>query len=75
MKSHDDIAEYVTAQILVNNFTYNAIANAAHSAVKKYDADTLSLDIKVAIRVPMREKEGPKRSVWLCRHNTESGVS
>ena len=38
-------------QILVNNFTYNAIANAAHSAVKKYDADTLSLDIKVA-RLP-----------------------
>lgn len=36
-------------QILVNNFTYNAIANAAHSAVKKYDADTLSLDIKVPI--------------------------
>ena len=34
-------------QILVNNFTYSAIANAAHSAVKKYDADTLSLDIKV----------------------------
>ena len=33
---------------MVNNFTYNAIANTALSAVRKYDADTLSLDIKVA---------------------------
>ena len=46
----------------MNNFTYNAIANAAHSAVKKYDADTLSLDIKVA-RVPDKnDRDGYKRS-------------
>ena len=37
----------MATQILVNNFTYNAIANTALSAVRKYDADTLSLDIKV----------------------------
>ena len=65
MKSHDDITEYVTAQILVNNFTYNAIANAAHSAVKKYDADTLSLDIKVA-RVPMRKIRMAPKDPFDC---------
>ena len=53
---------WTTAQILVNNFTYNAIANAAHSAVKKYDADTLSLDIKVGwlLGFPWERKKDPK---------------
>jgi isopenicillin-N epimerase len=71
------------SQILINNHTYNAITNTSHATVKKYDADTLSLDFKVPIEsesdivdlyVEVVERNRSIRAAVIDHISSQSGI-
>jgi len=53
--------------ILTNSHSYNACSNAIESAIKRCNADTLSLDLRFPIR---SEDEVVEQVVEVCKRNT-----